>query len=260
MKEHYYIFTNLLSEEETKIITSIIHHIERGEKRSGIQQIAAENFVSPTFIMKMCKRLGFDGYSELYYYLTQRAGAEAESASADALRDLVDNYSDEQVNEFCNILWQMREQKMFVVGNGFSALVANYIVQRLAVCGFMVFNSVHFYDFMIFHEQSEQLDTNIDPSAIIAISQSGESDSVINDVKNARQNGFKVISFTKREESTLAQLSDITFIIDGTKQMLVSAIPNPFFGRSILAFEELMARYFACLPKREYPGRKKNLH
>jgi UDP-N-acetylglucosamine enolpyruvyl transferase len=41
MKEHYYIFTNLLSEEETKIITSIIHHIERGyedivRKLSGV--------------------------------------------------------------------------------------------------------------------------------------------------------------------------------------------------------------------------------
>ena len=64
---NYYILTNLLSDEEIRIVTSIIDHIERGEKRIGIQQIAQENYVSTTFIIKMCKRLGFEGYSELYY-------------------------------------------------------------------------------------------------------------------------------------------------------------------------------------------------
>ena len=61
----------MISEDETKIITSIISHIEAGERRIGIQQIASENYVSSTFIIKMCKRLGFEGYSELYYHLSQ---------------------------------------------------------------------------------------------------------------------------------------------------------------------------------------------
>ena len=247
MNGNYYILTNLLSEEETKIVTSIIHHIECGEKRSGIQQIAAENFVSPTFIMKMCKRLGFDGYSELYYHLSQRVSIYSQSAQAGALHELIDNYDSEKGTAFCRLLQQVQNQKLFAVGNGFSALVADYIVQRLAVCGFMVFNSVHFYDFMLFHENSKQLVTNIDPSVIIAVSQSGESNSVIDDVKTARQNGFKVVSFTKREDSTLAQLSDITFIVDGSKQTLIGGLPNPFFGRVILAFEELIGYYFTDL-------------
>ncbi len=32
---NYYILTNLLSDEEIRIVTSIIDHIERGEKRIG---------------------------------------------------------------------------------------------------------------------------------------------------------------------------------------------------------------------------------
>ena len=67
MGDGYFLLTNLLSEDEKKVITSITAHIERGEKRVGIQQIANENFLSTTTIVKMCKRLGFDGYSELYY-------------------------------------------------------------------------------------------------------------------------------------------------------------------------------------------------
>ncbi|MEM1484560.1 MurR/RpiR family transcriptional regulator [Oscillospiraceae bacterium PP1C4] len=243
MNSNYYLLTNLLSDEETRIITSIINHIENEERRIGIQQIASENYVSSTFIMKMCKRLGFDGYSELYYHLSQRVGDYNKTPRAAALHELIDNYDEAKGIAFCRILSQVQNRKIFAVGNGFSALLADYFVQRLAVCGFMVFNSVHFYDFMIFHEKSKEMMTNIDPSVIIAVSQSGESDSVINDVKSARQNGFKVVSFTKREDSTLARLSDIIFIVDGAKQTLIGGIPNPFFGRVILAFEELVGSY-----------------
>lgn len=246
MGGNYYILTNLLSDEETQIITSIIKHIEHGEKRVGIQQIANENFVSTALIMKMCKRLGFDGYSELYYHLSQRVNIYHTGHRKSALHELIDNYTEAQGNTFCRLLKEQRDHKIFAVGNGFSALVADYIVQRLAVCGFMVFNSVHFYDFMLFHKSSQKMETNIDPSVIIAISQSGETEPVLKDVRNARQNGFKVVSFTKRKESSLAHLSDIVFLVDGAKQTLIGGVPNPFFGRVILAIEELMGLYFSC--------------
>ena len=54
MGDGYFLLTNLLSEDEKKVITSITAHIERGEKRVGIQQIASENFLSTTTIVKMC--------------------------------------------------------------------------------------------------------------------------------------------------------------------------------------------------------------
>lgn len=64
------------------VITSITAHIERGEKRVGIQQIAAENYLSTASIVKMCKRLGFDGYSELYYQPPARRLRKADGGDA----------------------------------------------------------------------------------------------------------------------------------------------------------------------------------
>lgn len=93
MEKNYYLLTNLLSEEETRVVTSMIEHIERGEKRVGIQQIANENYISTTFIMKMCKRLGFDGYSELYYHLSRQIKAGCGSEGSPSLQSLIDNYS-----------------------------------------------------------------------------------------------------------------------------------------------------------------------
>lgn len=252
---NYYLLTNLLSEEETKIITSIISHVERGERRVGIQQIAGENYVSSTFIIKMCKRLGFEGYSELYYHLSQTAEAAGRTNAAARLRDLIDNYRDGMEDSFCRLLERFREQKIFANGRGFSDIVAGYFVQRLAVCGFLVFNQVHFYDFMIFQEGQGKPATNIDPTLMIAISQSGETEPILNDVRAARQRGFRIISFTKRGDSTLAGLSDLCFVVDGSKQTLTGGIPNHFFGRVILAFEELMGCYLRGEGQGE-PGEK----
>ena len=54
----------------------------------GIQQIANENFLSTTSIVKMCKRLGFDGYSELYYHLSRQLAFSGDR-KAENLKSLV---------------------------------------------------------------------------------------------------------------------------------------------------------------------------
>ena len=245
MNGNYYILTNLLSDDERRVITSIIKHIERGKSKVGIQQIASENYVSTAFIMKLCKRLGFAGYSELYYMLTQsNPETRHEDAPSYPLQQMIDNCDERMIQRFCYLLQQHREHKIFVVGAGFAEHVANYIVQRLAICGFMVFNHVHFYDFMLFRqEQSRQMTSNIEPSVIIAISQSGESETIINDVQEAKRKNFEVVSFTRRADSKLDSLSDLCFLVDTSRQTLISTVPNQFFGKVILAFEELMGEY-----------------
>ena len=240
----YFLLTNLLSEDEKKVITSITAHIERGEKRVGIQQIAGENFLSTTTIVKMCKRLGFDGYSELYYYLSRQFDSHGEGRGAESLKSLIDNYSDELLSRFCELLDRSRQAKFFTTGEGFSNIVGAYIAQRLSICGFMVFNNVHFYDYMLFRDAHHLPSGPEAAPVMLAVSQSGETEPVLNDVRHARQNGHKIVTFTKRSDSTLAQMSDIVLVVDGSKQTLAGSLPNTFFGHVILAFEELVAFYF----------------
>ena len=242
MGDNYFLLTNLLSEDERRVITSITSHIERGEKRVGIQQIANENFLSTTSIVKMCKRLGFDGYSELYYHLSRQLASSGDR-KAENLKSLIDNYDDELTDRFCALLTERCGEKMFTTGEGFSNIVGTYITHRLAICGFKAFNNVHFYDYMLFQEARHGT-ANDEAAVMFAISQSGETEPVLNDVRHAKQHGHRIVTFTRRGDSTLAQLSDLVFVIDGTKQTLAGSLPNPFFGHVILVFEELMARYF----------------
>ena len=244
MGDGYVLLTNLLSEDEKKVITSITAHIERGEKRVGIQQIANENFLSTTTIVKMCKRLGFDGYSELYYYLSRQFDSHGKERRTENLKSLIDNYSDELIARFRILLDHSRQAKLFTTGEGFSNIVGSYIAQRLSICGFMVFNNVHFYDYMLFRDAHHLPDSPEAAPVMFAVSQSGETGPGLNDVHHARQNGHKIVTFTKRSDSTLAQMSDIVFVVDGSRQTLAGSLPNTFFGHVILAFEELVAFYF----------------
>ena len=108
-----------------------------------------------------------------------------------------------------------------------------------------MFNHVHFYDYMLFREEANrQITSNVESSLIIAISQSGETEAIINDVREAESKGFSAICFTRRSDSKLARMSDLTFLVDASNQTLISAVPNQFFGKVILAFEELMGRLF----------------
>ena len=74
----------------------------------------------------------------------------------------------------------------------------------------------------------------------LAISQSGETQQVIENVARGKQSGFKTVAFTKVGSSTLAKQADVTFIIDGSDQSLTAGVPNPFFGKVILALEEML--------------------
>lgn len=244
MNSKYFFLTNQLNEAETRVVTSIVNHIEKGEEHKGIAKVAAENYVSTAFIIKMCKKLGYNGYTDLVYKLSQQKESKP-APNAYKLQTLIDDYNEEDMRRFIAYLREFHDRKMFAIGAGFADIVAEYIAQRLAVSGFMVFNRVHFYDYMLFRNSNAPLlQTNLEPAVIIAISQSGETDTVLNDVVRARQSDFRVVSFTRMKNSTLAGLSDLTFVVDGTREALISTVPNSFFGKVILAFDEMLGVYF----------------
>lgn len=245
MGDNYFLLTNLLSEDERKVITSITAHIERGEKRVGVQQIAAENYLSTASIVKMCKRLGFDGYSELYYHLSRQFAA-SEKPTEETLRSLIDNYSGDLISGFCTLLHERRRGKSLRPAKAFPTS-SEPISSNACRSAALWLQQRAFYDYMLFQEAHQRADA--DESAIMfAVSQSGETEPVLNDVRHAKQHGQRIISFTRRSDSTLAQLSDLVFVVDGAKQTLAGSLPNLFFGHIILIFEELMARFFSPDP------------
>lgn len=242
MNSAYYLFLNNLNEEETQVVKNIISHTEKNGK-VGIRQIANENFVSTAYIVRLCQKLGFKGYSELLFYLT-KTNQEIKDDNIDILKSLISNFSQNNIDKLKSYLDRFRTTHIFVVGNGFADTVTEYIVQRLALCGFMVFNKMHLYDFMVFRDSRKKtFVSNVKPSLLIVVSQSGETQSIIDNATRAKEQNFNIVSFTRVADSTLARMSDVVFEIEPSHQNLIGETPNLFFGKVILAFELIMSEY-----------------
>lgn len=238
----YCLNINLLTQEEIGVITSIIRHIEDNHKKVTVAMVAQENFVSTAFIYKMCKRLGFEGYSELFYYLTQVKEKKLPVKTSDSAL-LIENYSQELFGKFKDILDSNRGKRVYAIGKGLEEIVAEFMAHRLSLFGYSGYTDLMFYNNAFYKDETERWNSNNEPSFLIAISQSGNTREIVDNVKVAKNLNYKVILFTRAASSQLTELSDLVFVVEPQNQSLVGKIPNLFHGKAILAFEKLVAAY-----------------
>ncbi len=238
----YCLNINLLTAEEIGVVTSIINHIEASQKKVPVAQVAQENFVSTAFIYKMCKRLGFDGYSELFYYLTQAREKKFPIGKSDSA-SLITNYSKDLFDKFKVILDSNKDKRMYAIGKGLEEIVAEYMAHRLSLFGYSGYTNLMFYNNTFYRDQSARWSSNNDPSFLIAVSQSGNTKEIVDNVKVAKRMNYQIILFTRALDSQLTELSDVVFVVEPEKQSLVGQIPNLFHGKTILAFEKLISGY-----------------
>lgn len=238
----YSLNINLLSSQEYDVVKCIIAHIEKGQKKVPVAQIAEENFVSTAFIYKMCKRLGFEGYSELFYYLMQ-AKEKKFPVKDNSSAQLITNYSIDLFNKMKDILDNNRGKQIYAIGKGLEEIVAEYIAQRLSLFGYSGFTNMMFYNNTFYKDQMAKWNSNNGPSFLIAVSQSGNTKEIVENVKAAKKMNYQIILFTRSTASQLSELSDIAFVVEPEKQNLVGQVPNLFHGKVVLAFEKLIAAY-----------------
>ena len=60
---------NNLRQSELEILIQIIRRIENGEYKIPIRDIAKSAYVSTSSIVRLAKKLGYNGYSEMLYGL-----------------------------------------------------------------------------------------------------------------------------------------------------------------------------------------------
>jgi glucosamine--fructose-6-phosphate aminotransferase (isomerizing) len=121
----------------------------------------------------------------------------------------------EKIEEFCNIV--RNSKALFLVGSGtsyHSALIAKHILSKFAkIRAEAIISSEFQYTF-----------NGIDnTSAIIAISQSGETADVLQSVKAAKQMGARILSVVNNPTSSLARISDSSLSIDCGPEIGVAA-------------------------------------
>lgn len=236
-----------LTSIEESIITYLLNNIDTCLD-NGIRGIAKKTYTSPSTIMRLSKKLGYNGFVDLVYSLKLKITSEDNGEFVNDLEEkniYTTNYS----NASDDFLEYINKGNILVSGEGFSELVSKYIYMKLLVLGKRSILST-FIDFdILFDNHAEKIDS------VILISKSGESSRSAMTCNLAKEKNIKVISFTGNSQSTLAKNSDITFLIDDSEKLdNDNFYPNPFFGYCIETFELLIHKYFL----KYQPNSKKN--
>ncbi|MGL5506856.1 MAG: MurR/RpiR family transcriptional regulator, partial [Paraclostridium sp.] len=114
-----------LSKIEETILIYLFSNIDN-LKKIGIRKVAKDNFTSTTVIYKLCKKLGFDGYSDMIYNISHFIKTDEPDSSVDIFTN-----ASKQINTnleyFSDILNSSRDKLIMLLGVGYSQMIANYM-------------------------------------------------------------------------------------------------------------------------------------
>ena len=195
-----------LNELELEVYNYIIRHQEDVIEMK-IRDLAEAAHVSTTTVLRFCKKVGCNGYSEfkLKYkmYLNQKP-SQVKIGDLGILLDFFKRTESDDFNkkldEVASLLYY--SQKIILTGIGNSGVLAKY--------GARYFSSVGKLAQHIDDPYYPVPSGYYDASVIIALSVSGETTQTIEQLKRFTSFNCAIVAITNSETSTIAKMSDVT--------------------------------------------------
>lgn len=213
---------NSLPTTEKTIAQYIIEQPETTIK-SSIHKLAKDTYTSPSTIIRLCNRLGFNGYKDFknaltYEFALSRKGQsdkEKEIYKTDSTDDIIEKITYKNIislEDTKNLLQSatvdkvvdllIKADKILLFGIGASQVAAkDASLKFLRLNKTCVINEDH-------HSQLLQaINSNKNDIAII-FTYSGETVEMVNCIKHLNDNNTTTIAITRLHNSTIAKLSD----------------------------------------------------
>ena len=245
-----------LSEMERTVLRYIVEHIDQVLKM-GVRGVARENYTSSSTIMRLTKKLGYSGFVDMYYKLLPMVRHAEGAMEKDIQMDiqfinsfcsntLLQYNSYEQMKLFAEKISELRKRFIFIFGTGFSAMSAEYLNRKFLVLGRKCIVSSGMDSIGVFENNLT------DMGILIVISKSGETQSVVDRAKIAKENGIFIVSFTNELDNRVNHLADLAFRIeDSNKLDDRNMMPNTFFPNVLMLMELLVYEYYKVLQSDE---------
>jgi len=202
-----------LSQSESYIYSYITNNPDKVINTS-IQQLSKETSTSTATVLRLCRKLGCKGYSELKFKLSSHAMLYTENPASHKANSILDiryffdtvassDSFQEEIDRAARLIAD-RELVLFV-GKGASNIMGEY--------GSCYFSSYFKLTFRVEDIASYPIDyfspDLVQQSVIIACSISGEYADEISYVRNYHTSGCKLIAITANRKSVLGTLADI---------------------------------------------------
>ena len=193
-----------LSNIEQNILKYLYNNIDN-LKKIGVRKVAKDNFTSTTIIYKLCKKLGFEGYSDMIYNISYSNKTDDLDSSVDIFTNASYQIT-KNLEPLSNVLRNSKSKLIMLLGVGYSQMIANYMNERFVINGFKCIANTHLQLLNSSHK---------DDVLLIVISNSGESSSILEIAETAKNNGIEIVSFVGNANSSLAKISDFPIVLKG---------------------------------------------
>lgn len=188
------------------LVYSYVMEHKKEVKYMTIRELAEEVHVSTSTVIRFCKKTGCDGYSEFKVKLKQFLEEEGKKHQIKDngideimyfFHTITSTQYEEQINE---IVEHIKEaQNLVFIGIGTSGVLGKY--------GARFFSNIGKYSQYI-EDPYYPIRTDLDGTVVIALSESGETQQVIQMAERFKRHNAKVFSITNGKECTLSKISD----------------------------------------------------
>ncbi|HZG72431.1 MAG TPA: MurR/RpiR family transcriptional regulator [Chondromyces sp.] len=203
------MFSNEVIASFNELETSLYNYICRNMDKLAymrIRELADETHVSTATILRFCRKLNCEGFSEFKVKLKMYLKENRKTVIKSSHHSLVEFFErtlkgdlEEKMREAAHLI--TKADNVIFIGIGSSGILAEYGARYFSSLGkfSMYIKDPHF-------PIHSKLTLN---SVTIALSVSGENNFTVTHLNQLKQEGSKVISITNNKLSTIAKISDI---------------------------------------------------
>lgn len=203
-----------------------------------IYQLAEQTFASPASISRLCKKLGFKGYSDFQKAViyeqasrnTYLEGRVIDFAKNSTIEEIMDGMISRNILGMEELKQLMSEEsilktvELIEASNNLSffGMGASLIVAMDAQMKFIRGNKMAMVN-QDWHSQLLVARNMKRGDLAFTISYSGETEEMVEVTRAAKSNGAKIITLTNQDNSTIANLADVNLFIPSNELPLRSA-------------------------------------
>lgn len=187
------MFTHEMIKSFNQLEMDVYNYIIGNEEKvvyMKVRELAEEVHVSTTTILRFCKKVGCEGYSEFRLKLKQEVNSKEQKKINMDLTAVKDFF--ERV--------QTQASSIIFVGVGNSSIIGKY--------GARYFNNVGWFSFAIDDPFTPVFRGKGERTATIALSVSGETEQTLMLAEKLKRRGSSLISITNKANCSLAKMSD----------------------------------------------------
>ncbi|MDU0811378.1 MurR/RpiR family transcriptional regulator [Bacillus siamensis] len=217
------MFTHEMIASFNELETSLYNYISQNSEKvvyMRIRELADETHVSTTSILRFCKKINCEGFSEFKVKLKMHAEANKKTnvksphhSVAEFFERTMSRGMEEKLKKAAALAADA--ESVIFIGVGSSGILAEYGARYFSCLGKL---SMYIKDpYFPVHSHFRQ------NSITIALSVSGEGHSTVTHLNQLKQEGSRVISITNHKHSTIAKISDVNLSYYVTEEWVENA-------------------------------------